>query len=496
MKKQELILAIDQGTSGSKAVLFNRAGELISDGRAALDSIYPRDGYVEQSGTELYDSVLEAVKHSLNAAETKGYSPDDICCCGISNQRETFLLWDKEGKPLRNAVVWQCKRSIDLCLEMKAMGLEKKIRKKTGLFLDPYFSGTKVSWLNKNDEKIKRAIKNGTTYFGTVDTWLLYCLTEGREYKTDYTNASRTMLFNIRTLEWDQEILEIMGLKGLNLPEALPSTRTFGETNFNGLISRPIPVSGILGDSHAAAFGERCFQPGDAKATLGTGSSILMNTGKMVDPEKTNMVSTICWSTEREVSYALEGIIVSCGSTLNWIGNSLGFFKDGQEADDIAISLPDNGNVYLIPAFSGLGAPWWKMEQKGQIHGLTFSSDRRHIVRAGLESVAYQVTDVIHAMKDDSGTKFTTLQIDGGLSSSPLIKEMLSSLLPLKLYKCTLKEASALGAALIAGLGNHLYHSVEEIQGLSYNQEHIKQKKNLEYQKTYSRWIEIVEGLG
>jgi glycerol kinase len=493
--KQDLILAIDQGTSGSKAVLFNTTGEIISDGRAPLGSIYPQDGYVEQSGAELYSSVLNAVKNSIDEAEKKGYSRKDIRCCGISNQRETFILWDKEGNPLHNAVVWQCKRSIKLCLEMKSQGLEKEIREKTGLFLDPYFSGTKVSWLNKYNEKVARAIRSGSAYFGTVDTWLLYCLTGGREYKTDYTNASRTMLFNIRTLDWDEEILRTMGLEGLNLPEALPSSSLFGSSDFGGIFPAPLPISGILGDSHAAAFGERCFHPGNAKATLGTGSSILMNTGAMVAPEKTKMVSTICWSTTENVSYALEGIIVSCGSTLNWISSSLGFFSSGKEADQIAMKLKDNGNVYLIPAFSGLGAPWWKMEQKGQIHGLTFSSDKNHIVRAGLESIVYQVADVIHAMQKDSGSKLKSLQIDGGISVSPFIQDMMASLLPLDLFRCTLKEASALGAAWMAGLGIGIYDSIDDIERLSYNYKHIKKEENLEYQKTYSKWVDILKGL-
>ena len=489
----KLILAIDQGTSGSKAVLFSTAGEIISDGRAPLESCYPADGYVEQKGEEIYRSVLEAVKNSVESAEAKGYSRSDILCCGISNQRETFLVWDKSGLPLHNAVVWQCKRSIQTCHDLKDH--EKLIRSRTGLFLDPYFSGTKMVWLNENDETVKKAVAEGRACFGNVDTWLLYRLTGGKEYKTEYTNASRTLFFNLKTLEWDREILQTLGLEKLNLPELHPSDTLFGSSNFEGLFDKELPITGILGDSHAAAFGERCFEPGDAKATMGTGSSILMNTGELISPDSTKMVSTICWSTREKVSYALEGIIVSCGSTLNWISDALGFFKDGREADDIAMSLKDNGNVYLVPAFSGLGAPWWKMEQKGEIHGLTFGTDSRHIVRAGLESIAYQITDVIGAMKRDSGANLNSLQIDGGTSSSPLIKEMLAALLPLQLYRCTLKEASALGAALISGLGAGVFSSIEEIATLPYEREYIEKQDNPVTDHSYSQWLKILQNL-
>ncbi len=490
-----LILTIDQGTSGSKAVIFNSSGGIVSDGRAPLISSYPQDGFVEQTGADLYNSVLEAVANSVSEVENKGYSRKDICCCGISNQRETFILWDEKGKPIHNAVVWQCKRSIQTCLDLKSRGYEGIIRNKTGLFLDPYFSGTKVSWLNNNDKKVIDAISSGQAYFGTVDSWLLYCLTDGKEYKTEYTNASRTMFFNLHTLKWDKEILKILGLENLNLPEIFPSASDFGFSDFKGLFSDAIPITGILGDSHAAAFGERCFEPGDAKATMGTGSSIMMNCGEMISPENTNMVSTICWSTQEKVSYALEGIIVSCGSTLNWISSNLGFFENGKEADEIALSMKDNGNIFLIPAFSGLGAPWWKMEMKGQIHGLTFGTDKKHIVRAGLESIAYQVTDVIKAMNKDSGTDLKSLQIDGGISSSSFIQEMISALLPLELYRCTLKEASALGAAFIAGLGAGIYNSVEEIGKLPYNRKHIQKEENRLYEKSYMKWLEILEGI-
>ena len=495
MKEKELILAIDQGTSGSKAVIFDREGNIISDGRAPLKSLYPREGYVEQTGEDIYQSVLEAVRNSVNQAEERGYDRTDIRCAGISNQRETFLLWDRQGKPLHNAVVWQCKRSIDVCRSLQEAGREELIRSRTGLFIDPYFSGTKLTWLVRNVPAIADAMKSGNAFFGTVDSWLLYRLTGGREYKTDYTNASRTLMFNIKELKWDTDLLEILGLEGLNLPEALPSASDFGRSDFEGVFSSPLPLSGILGDSHAAAFGERCFEAGDAKATLGTGSSILMNTGSFVPPEKTSMVSTICWSTSEKVSYALEGIIVSCGSTLNWISSALGFFKDGREADQIALSLEDNGNVYLVPAFSGLGAPWWKMEAKGEIHGLSFGSDKKHIVRAGLESIVYQLTDVILAMKADSGSTLKSLQIDGGISSSPFVSGMAASLLPLELYRCTLKEASALGAALMAGLGAGLYASVEDIAKLPYNREHITKQSDPAAETSYKRWLEILKEL-
>jgi len=473
MKK--LILAIDQGTSGSKAVIFTDEGEILCHGRAPLSSRFPSEGFVEQNPGEIYKSVISAVSDSLSQLESSSYSISDIGCCGISNQRETFLLWDRQGNPLTEAVVWQCKRSVSICKELKDNSSEKFFRKKTGLFLDPYFSGTKIIWLYRNLDSVRMKIESGEAFFGTVDTWLLYNLTGGESYKTDYTNASRTLLFNLKKL---------------------PSAAYFGESDFEGLSPKKIPITAMIGDSHAASFGERCFSKGTAKATMGTGSSILLNTGEYVDPEQTSMVSTICWSTGKEVAYALEGIIVSCGSTINWMSDKLGFFKDGKEATEIAESLEDNGNVFLIPAFSGLGAPWWKMDQKAQITGLTFGSDYRHIVRAGLESIVYQITSVIREMEKDCGSPLTTLQIDGGVSSSSFVGQSLADLNTTKIIRCHVKEASALGASFLAGLQSGIYFSIDKLLNLKYNDEYILSEDNSQIIRSYEKWLSIIKELG
>ena len=428
--------------------------------------------------------------------ESSSYSISDIQCCGISNQRETFLLWDRQGNPLTEAVVWQCKRSVSICKELKDNSREKFFRKKTGLFLDPYFSGTKIIWLYRNLDSVRMKIEKGEAFFGTVDTWLLYNLTKGESYKTDYTNASRTLLFNLKKLQWDKDILGEFQLSKLNLAEVMPSAAYFGESDFEGLFKKKIPITAMIGDSHAASFGERCFSRGTAKATMGTGSSILLNTGEFVDPEQTSMVSTICWSTGKEVAYALEGIIVSCGSTINWISDNLGFFKDGKEADQIAENLEDNGNVFLIPAFSGLGAPWWKMDQKAQITGLTFGSDYRHIVRAGLESIVYQITSVIREMGKDSGSPLATMQIDGGVSSSSFVVQNLADLNTTKIIRCNVKEASAIGASFLAGLQSGIYSSIDKLLTLKYNDEHILPKDNSQISRSYEKWLSIIKQLG
>lgn len=491
----KLILAIDQGTSGSKAVVINSKGEILSDGRAPLLSSFPEEGFVEQNPGDIYNSVISAVKNALNQLDSTQYSVADIQCCGISNQRETFLLWDKSGKAITPAIVWQCKRSVSICSEMLANGDEPFLRKKTGLFVDPYFSGTKLLWLYKHDEKIRSLINRGEIYFGTIDTWLLYKLTKGEVYKTDYTNASRTLLFNLKELKWDSEILEKYHLSELNFPDVAPSSSDFGESNFENLFKNKISITAMIGDSHAASFGERCFTKGTAKATIGTGSSILLNTGDLVDPEKTSMVSTICWSTETHIAYALEGIIVSCGSTINWLSDQLRFFKNGQEATEIAESLDDNGNVYLIPAFSGLGAPWWKMNQKAQISGLTFGSDYRHIVRAGLESIAFQITDVIKAMEKDCGFPLESLQIDGGVSSSSFVRQVMADLNKTEILRCELHEASALGAGLLAGLKSGIFKSIDEMKNLKYTNENVPAVENKAIQNSYECWLSIIKEL-
>lgn len=490
------ILAIDQGTSGSKAIIFNESGEICFEGRAPLKSYYPAEGRVEQNPEEILQSVISAVRDAVADFTAAGSNPSSIECCGISNQRETFVLWDKKGKPLAPAVVWQCKRSIPVCRRLLAEGREPFIRERTGLFIDPYFSGTKIISLAEENPAVRRKIDNGEAFFGTIDSYLLYRLTYGESYKTDYTNASRTMLFNLKDLCWDEGLLTLFGLSALNLPAALPSGADFGETDFLNLFPAAIRITAMIGDSHAAAFGERCFKKGSVKATLGTGSSILMNTGEIINPADTSMVSTICWSTEEQVSYALEGIVVSCGSTITWLRDSLGLFDDSAEASLIAEKAIGSGSVFLIPAFSGLGAPWWKMSLRASIRGLTLESTKEQIIRAGFESIVFQITDVLKTMKKDGRQPFKSIQADGGVSESNFIMSSLAGLNNTQIVRCRLREASALGAALMAGLKNGIYESIEQLTKLKYNDQIISESDfQPGLQRKYKQWVDIIEGL-
>ncbi len=414
------ILVIDQGTSGSKAVVFSREGELLASCTKDYKIDYPKPGYVEIDPNALLKSVYEAAKGALARLEEAGISRENIKTIGISNQRESFLLWDKQGNPVAPIVVWQCKRSAEYCKSLsKDASFSSLISERTGLIIDPYFSGTKIAVL-ADEENLRSAISKKDVYFGTVDTWLIRSLTNATVYATDRTNAGRTMLFDISRFEWDREIIDFLGLKGLNLPEVRASDAGFGTTTLNGLFKRPLPIGAAIGDSHAAAFGQGLFRKGDAKITLGTGSSILMNVGDKRITSSNGMVSTLCWSSGERTDYALEGIIVSCGSTLGWLKEKLGIVEDFREIDALAESLESAESVYLIPGFSGIGAPWWKLDAKASIVGLDFGHDKRHIARAALESIPFQVTDVLSAMTEDACGTLANISADGGITVSRL----------------------------------------------------------------------------
>ena len=345
--QSKYILAIDQGTSSTKTLIFDEAGKVVARGSEPLKTYYSEGGLVEQNPEEIFQNVLLSVQKCLQDFQSRGGVMANIRTVGISNQLETFLVWDRAGKPLYNAVVWQCKRSVKICERLIQADLSETIKKKTGLLVDPYFSGSKLIWLHENVPAVQQAIQAGQAYFGTVDTWLLYKLTQGQNYFTDYTNASRTLFFNLHTLAWDPELLEQFNLSGLNLPEPKPSASLFGYTDFGGLLPQPVSITSMIGDSHAAAFGEGCFAPGTAKATLGTGSSIIMNIGDRAKASGNGMVTTICWSTEDRVDYALEGVIVTCGATVEWLKNEMGLLTDSRETEAMATAVPDNNGVYL-----------------------------------------------------------------------------------------------------------------------------------------------------
>lgn len=485
---KQYILAIDQGTSSTKCLIFDNKGQVIAKATEPLKTHYLEAGVVEQEPEAIYQNVLDAVKNCTNIFTDAGGSLLAIKACGISNQRETFLIWDKQGKPLYNAVVWQCKRSIAICEELKEQGIEELIKERTGLIIDPYFSGTKLVWLYKHNVQVKQAIDSGETYFGTVDTWLLYKLTNGEQYFTDHTNASRTLFFNLKTLEWDLDILKAFGLSRLNLPQIKSSAAAYGKSDFGGIFKSPIQITAMIGDSHAAAFGEGCFAPGTAKATLGTGCSLLMNIGGKPKASGYGMITTICWSMENRVDYALEGVIVSCGATIEWLKNELGLFNDSKQTEGMAINVADNNGVYLIPAFSGLGAPHWQMSRKAEIVGLTFDCNKNHVVRAALESIPYQLKDVITAMEADTGIQLNELMVNGGITSNHFVLQFIADLLGCGLVNRGMPDVSALGTAYLAGLQCGVYTNLEHLQQLNSNPVTFSPDENGKVLQWYEGW--------
>lgn len=474
------ILAIDQGTSSTKTLIFDEQGMVVAKGSEPLKTLYEQGGYVEQDPEEIYQNVLRSVQQCLAHFTAAGHDITAIQTCGISNQRETFVVWDEKGRPLYNAIVWQCKRSIDICKTLKAQELEPMIKKSTGLIIDPYFSGSKMIWLYQQVPEIRQAVNNGKAYFGTVDTWLLFKLTNGKSYQTDYTNASRTLFFNLETLQWDKQLLEHFQLSKLNLPTPAPSSYHFGKSSFEGLFPAPISIDAMIGDSHAAAFGEGCFHPGTAKATLGTGCSVLMNIGNKVKISEGGMITTICWSTETRVDYAYEGVIVSCGATIEWLRNELELFTDYAQIEALAIAAGNSNGVYLVPAFSGLGAPHWQMDRKASITGLTFDCNKKHVLRAALESIPFQVRDVLDAMEADSGILVSQLMLNGGMTSNHFVLEFLAGLLPSEVVKSTLPDVSALGAGCLAGLKRGIFPALRGLSNLHANKTIIQGDKYIE----------------
>jgi glycerol kinase len=511
------ILAIDQGTSSTKSIIFDDKGKAVAKSCVDLKTNYFDNGFVEQDPEGIYQNVLDSVEQCFKDFISKGFDIQDIASCGISNQRETFVLWDKAGNAQSPAIVWACKRSIAICEDLKIKGQEPLIKQKTGLIIDPYFSGTKLLWLIQNDADLKSKLEAGEIFFGTIDCWLLYKMTNGKSFKTDYTNASRTLLFNIHTLTWDDEILKLWGLEKLNLPEVCPSSSDFGtfdlrftiydlrleHTNIvssnnrkSQIVNRKLPITSLIGDSHAATFGEGCFEQGTAKVTLGTGCSIMMNIGQKPILSSNGMLTTICWSTESRVDYALEGAIVSCGSTIEWLKNELNLFQNPAETAEMAEAISDNAGVYVIPAFSGLGAPHWQMNRKASIEGMTFGTTKNHIVRAALESIPFQIKDVIQAMEQDMQAPLKSISVNGGMTKNQFVIRFLVDLLGISLKKQQNADVSALGAAYLSGLKSGVYESIEQLQALNkLNTEEILPSPTNEIVLTgYQGWCKRIRG--
>jgi glycerol kinase len=456
---QDLILAIDQGTTGTKVLLFDKDSQIRAQAYREITQYYPQPGWVEHDLKEIWSSVVDLINEVLSQGNA-----GNVKAIAITNQRETTAVWDrKTGAPLAPAVVWQCRRSVEICKELKNSGMEEFFRRKTGLMIDPYFSGTKVKWLLDHVPGLKSKAEKGEVCFGTIDTWLLWNLTEGKVFATDYSNASRTLLYNIYELCWDNEILKALGIPKSMLADVLSSSGKFGSTVQLGNLPAGIPITGLVGDSQGALFGEVCFKPGMAKATYGTGTSMMMYAGKKPVTPSTGLVATLAWGIKGDVGYAIEGIINVTGATMQWLRDGLGIIDNVAKSGEIAASLEGNEGVYLVPAFVGLCAPYWDMEAKALITGLTRGTKREHLIRAGLESIAYQVRDVLELIKDGSGIPLISLRADGGAAANEFLMQFQADLLNAEVARPHVREVSALGATYLAGLEVGFWENVSQI---------------------------------
>ena len=461
MSNSRYILAIDQGTTSSRAIIFDHSGKIRGSSQEEFTQIFPQPGWVEHNPDEIWTSQLKVIRQAL---ENTGISAGEIASIGITNQRETAVVWDrKTGKPLCNAIVWQDRRTASICDELKSAGHEALIRSKTGLVIDAYFSATKWKWILEHVDGAKEKALNGELAVGTVDSWLIWNLTGGAVHVTDVTNASRTMLFNIHTLSWDPALLELFGIPASMLPEVKSSSEVYGHT-VEELLETRIPIAGIAGDQQAATFGQMCLTPGSVKSTYGTGCFILCNTGSEVVKSKNNLLSTVAWQLNGETVYALEGSIFIGGAVIQWLRDGLGIIESSSEVEELAASVEDNGGVCFVPAFTGLGAPHWDPYARGMIAGLTRGVTGGHIARAALESIAFQVNDVMEAMSEDAGIEINELKVDGGAVVNNLLMQFQSDLLGIPVIRPETIETTALGAAYLAGLAVDYWSDVAEIQ--------------------------------
>jgi glycerol kinase len=452
------ILALDQGTTSSRAIVFDHGGAVVSMAQQEFRQIFPTPGWVEHDAQEIWATQSSVASQALERARL---TANDIAAIGITNQRETTVVWDRDtGRPIANAIVWQDRRTAAVCDRLRAKGLAATIRRKTGLVIDAYFSGTKLQWLLTHVPGAKARARAGKLAFGTVDSWLVWNLTGGRQHLTDPSNASRTMLFNIRTGDWDDELLKIFGVPRSVLPEVRSSSEVYGECH---LFGAPIPVAGIAGDQQAALFGQACTTPGMVKNTYGTGCFMLMHTGTRPIASRNNLLTTVAWRLRGRTEYALEGSIFIAGAVVQWLRDELGLFTSSSDVEALAARVPDNGGVYVVPAFSGLGAPHWDPYARGLVIGLTRGSNRSHLARAALEGIAYQVTDVLRAMERDAAIRLKELRVDGGASANNLLMQFQADVLGVPVVRPTVAETTALGAAYLAGLAVGYWKSPAEI---------------------------------
>lgn len=455
------IMSFDQGTTSCRAVLINHRGEIVSLAQKEIKQIYPKPGWVEHDPMEIWAVQAGVAQQAMRHI---GAEYSDIAAIGITNQRETTVVWDRNtGEPVYNAIVWQCRRTAEYCDELKKRGLADEIKEKTGLYIDAYFSATKLKWILDNVEGIRKRAKNGELLFGTIDSWLIWKLTRGMTHVTDYSNAARTMLYNINELKWDEDLLALMDIPKDMMPEAVASSLVYGETD-SLIFGGPIPIASSIGDQQAALFGQGCFLPGNAKNTYGTGGFLLMNTGKEPVMSKNGLLTTIAWGIDNEIYYALEGSVFIAGAAVQWLRDELGIISKASDTEELANKVFDSGGVYFVPAFVGLGAPYWNPYARGLITGLTRGTNRNHLIRATLESIAYQTADVLHAMQEDANIALAVLKADGGASENNFLMQFQADIIGTPVECPVNRESTALGAAYLAGLATGYWNGLKDIE--------------------------------
>ena len=490
--EKKYIMALDRGTTSSRCIIFDKDGNIIKIAQKEFEQIYPNPGWVEHDAMEIWGSQSGVMRE---AVDTAGINPEEIAAIGITNQRETTVVWDKKtGKPIYNAIVWQCRRTSEICDQLKEKGLTECIREKTGLIIDAYFSATKVKWILDNVEGARERAEKGELLFGTIDTWLIWKLTGGRVHVTDYSNASRTMMYNINTLEWDEDILKELDIPEIMLPEVKESSYVYGYTDSGLFADIKIPIAGCAGDQQSALFGQNCFEEGTAKNTYGTGCFLLMNTGEKPVKSENGLLTTISWGVDGKVEYALEGSIFMGGASIQWLRDELRMIKSAADSEKYAMRVENTNGVYVVPAFTGLGAPYWDMYARGTIVGLTRGAKKEHLIRATLESIAYQTKDVLEAMQNDSGIELKSLKVDGGASNNNFLMQFQSDILNVKIDRPKIVETTALGAAYLAGLAVGFFKSKEDIKKRWVCDREFEPKMSEEVrEKSYKDWKRAVE---
>ncbi|MGA9289356.1 MAG: glycerol kinase GlpK [Anaerobacillus sp.] len=460
---KKYILSLDQGTTSSRAILFNKKGEIVNVAQKEFKQHFPKSGWVEHDAQEIWSSILSVMAQVLSSASD--LSAKDIAAIGITNQRETTVVWDKNtGKPIYNAIVWQSRQTAGIVNELKEQGHEEMVRNKTGLLIDAYFSGTKVKWILDNVDGAREKAENGDLLFGTIDTWLIWKLSGGEAHVTDYTNASRTLMYNIYDLKWDDELLEMLDVPKSMLPEVRPSSEVYAKTVDYHFFGQNVPIAGVAGDQQAALFGQACYEKGMAKNTYGTGCFMLMNTGEKAVKSENGLLTTIAWGVDGKVEYALEGSIFVAGSAIQWLRDGLRMFSEAPESERYAERVESTEGVYMVPAFVGLGTPYWDSDVKGSVFGITRGTTKEHFVRATLESLAYQTRDVLDAMTADSGIDLKTLRVDGGVVNNNFLMQFQSDIIGVPVERPTVSETTALGAAYLAGLATGYWENRDEIK--------------------------------